>query len=71
MQTPNQNNIKANKGRFYLVRDSSHNGGTTERVTWIVCEKLKPEANDSLWRFDREYSRKADALQWLDTVSRF
>ena len=71
MQTPSNSSIKAQEGRFYLVRHSAYNGGTTERVTWQVCEKLKPEASDSLWRLDREYSRKADAMDWLHLVARF
>jgi hypothetical protein len=71
MRTPSEDSIKAKQGRFYLVRQSNYNGGTTERVVWQVCEKLKPEASDSLWRLDREYSRKSDAMDWLQTVARF
>lgn len=70
MQTPSKDSIKWQEGRFYLVRHSAYNGGTRERVTWQVCEKLKPQASDSLWRLDREYSRKADALNWLFVVAR-
>ena len=66
MQTPSTHSIKAQEGRFYLVRHSAYNGGTSERVTWRVCEKLEPQ----LWRLDREYGRKRDAMDWLFTVAR-
>jgi len=66
MQTPSKDSIKWQEGRFYLVRHSSYNGGSTERVSWRVCEKLK----DSLWRLDREYNSKRDAMNWLFVLAK-
>ena len=73
MQAPMPSTIKARQGRFCLVRHASYNGGSTERVIWQVCEKLAPATSDShsLWRIDREYERKFEALDWLSFVSKF
>jgi hypothetical protein len=71
MQILTPSTIKASEGRFCLVRHSAYNSGTTERVTWRVYEKLAPKASDSLYRLDREYTRKWEALEWLSFVSKF
>jgi len=70
MQMLTPSTIKWQEGRFFLVRHASYNGGTTERVTWRVYEKLAPKASDSLYRLDREYTRKWEALEWLFIVAR-
>jgi hypothetical protein len=70
MQTLAPSSIKAQEGRFYLVRHAAYNGGTSERVTWRVYEKLAPKASDSLYRLDREYDRKWEAMDWLSIVAR-
>jgi hypothetical protein len=73
MQTMMPSDIKVRQGRFCLVRHSAYYGGTTEQVTWRVYEKLAPTASDSnsLYRFDREYNRKWEALEYLSYVSKF
>jgi len=74
MQILTPSTIKANEGRFYLVRHAAYipkQNGTKEKITWRVYEKLAPKASDSLYRLDREYTRKWEALEWLSFVSKF
>ena len=70
MKPPSKESIKANQGQYYLVRHSSYNGRTTERVTWQVCQKLSAfDSYPELWRLEREYTRKADAMVWLRVIT--
>lgn len=72
MRTPSKDSIVASKGRYHIVRKTAYNGGTTERVIWQVCEQLIPKAEygqiTELWRLDREYDRKKDAVAWFNIL---
>lgn len=72
MRTPSKDSIVASKGRYHIVRKTSYNGRTTEQVLWQVCEQLIPKAEygqtTELWRLEREFDRKKDALTWFNII---
>lgn len=72
MRPPVKDSIKAAEGKYYVIRKASYNGRTTEKVEWQVAEKLNVSAyhallghTTNLWRLEREFSTKRDAMHWL------
>lgn len=66
MQTPSQDSIKANEGKYYVIRHTSYNGGCSEKVEWRVCEKI----HDRMWKLIREYSTKRDAIHFMYVMAK-
>ncbi len=61
MRTPTKDQIKRQEDRFYLVRQSDYNGGTSEKVSWNVCERI----DASELKVIREHNTRRDALDYL------
>jgi len=65
MRIPSKDSIKDTKGNFHVVRYSAYRGGVSEKVEWLVCERI----NDNTWRLVREFNTKRDAIHFLHVAT--
>jgi hypothetical protein len=61
MNPPSKDQIKSREGKWCVIRSESYNSRTTPRIEWTVAEQL----SNGMYRRERDYATKRDAMHWL------